>query len=79
MAEPKWLQNMNSDEYLKEDFDAKGKSKYTIEGIDKNDPDYGVYLFKRGFNGHVIEYIGDFYLPISPYYYILQIRKKLKK
>lgn len=60
-----------------------GKKCYNFYGIkgvfDKNDPDYGVYLFKRGFNGHVIEYIGDFYLPISPYYYILQIRKKLKK
>lgn len=53
---------------------------YGIKGVfDKNDPDYGVYAFKKGFNGHVIEYIGDFYLPISPYYYILQIRKKLKK
>lgn len=31
---------MNADEYLKEDFDAKGKSKYTVEGIDKNDPDW---------------------------------------
>ena len=40
MAEPKWLKDMNADEYLKEDFDAKGKSKYTVEGIDKNDPDW---------------------------------------
>lgn len=23
MAEPKWLKDMNADEYLKEDFDAK--------------------------------------------------------
>ena len=28
MAEPKWLKDMNPDEYLKEDFDAKGKSRY---------------------------------------------------
>lgn len=42
MAEPKWLQNMNSEEYLKEDFKAKGKSVAgtTIEGIDKNDPEW---------------------------------------
>ncbi|NMB32380.1 MAG: oxidoreductase, partial [Lactobacillus sp.] len=26
MAEPKWLKDMNPDEYLKEDFEAKGKS-----------------------------------------------------
>lgn len=35
MAEPKWLKDMNPDEYLKEDFEAKGKSKYTVEGIVK--------------------------------------------
>lgn len=53
---------------------------YGIKGVfDKKDPDYGVYLFKRGFNGHVIEYIGDFYLPISMYYHIQQFRKKMKK
>lgn len=40
MAEPKWLKNMNRDEYLKEDFDAKGKSRYTVEGLKKNDPDW---------------------------------------
>ena len=40
MAEPKWLKDMNPDEYLKEDFEAKGKSKYTVEGIDKNDPEW---------------------------------------
>ena len=34
MAEPKWLKDMNADEYLKEDFDAKGKSKYTVEAYD---------------------------------------------
>lgn len=40
MAEPKWLQDMNKDEYLKEDFDATGHSKYTVDGLDKNDPDW---------------------------------------
>lgn len=60
-----------------------GKKCYNFYGIkgvfDKNDADYGVYLFKRGFNGHVIEYIGDFYLPISMYYYIQKFRKKMKR
>ncbi|WP_279034515.1 PAS domain-containing protein [Lactobacillus intestinalis] len=42
MAEPKWLKDMNPDEYMKEDFKAEGKSEAgtTIEGIDKNDPDW---------------------------------------
>lgn len=58
---------------------------YGIKGVfDKDDDDYGVYLFKRGFNGHVIEYIGDFYLPITNYYYIQKFlsffkKKKIKK
>ncbi|TSO26828.1 PAS domain-containing protein [Lactobacillus sp. LL6] len=42
MAEPKWLEDMNKDEYLKEDFDASGKSiaGTTIDSIDKNDPEW---------------------------------------
>ena len=40
MAEPKWLKDMDASEYLKEDFDAKGKSRYTVEGLDKKDPDW---------------------------------------
>ncbi len=52
---------------------------YGLKGVfEKNDPDYGVYLFKKGFGGHVIEYIGDFYLPISFYYYVQQFIHKLK-
>ena len=38
--------------------------KYNFYGItaifDKNDPDYGVYEFKKGFNGQVEEYIDNF-------------------
>ena len=59
-----------------------GKNCYNFYGIkgvfDKKDPDYGVYLFKKGFNGHVVEYIGDFYFPNSMYYYLQQLRKKVK-
>lgn len=42
MAEPQWLKNMNKDEYMKEDYDAKGEAKAgtTIHGIDPNDPDW---------------------------------------
>lgn len=50
---------------------------YGISGIfDRNDPDYGVYEFKRGFNGHVEEYIGAFELPISWYYYLHKLLKR---
>ena len=40
MAEPKWLKDMNPEEYLKEDFAAQGKSRYTVEGLKKEDPDW---------------------------------------
>jgi len=40
MAEPKWLKDINKEDYMKEDFEASGKSRYTVEGIDKNDPDW---------------------------------------
>lgn len=52
---------------------------YGISGIfDKDDPNYGIYLFKKEFNGHVIEYIGDFYLPLSSYYYLQNSVNKIK-
>ena len=38
---------------------------YGISGdFNKESDDYGVYKFKQGFNSHVVELIGDFYLPI---------------
>lgn len=40
MAEPKWLSDMKSEDYLKEDFDATGHSRYTVDGLDKQDPDW---------------------------------------
>ena len=40
MAEPKWLKDMDKDQYLKEDFDAQGKSRYTVADLTKNDPDW---------------------------------------
>ena len=50
---------------------------YGISGIfDKQDPEYGVYEFKRKFNGHVEEYIGSFSLPLSPLY---KVKLKLKR
>lgn len=53
--------------------------KYNFFGIsgifDKNDKEYGVYEFKKGFGGNVVELIGDFYLPISLLYKIKKILK----
>ena len=40
MAEPKWLKDMDKDQYLKEDFDAQGKSRYTVADLTKNDSDW---------------------------------------
>ena len=60
-----------------------GFEKYNFYGIsgifDKNDSNYGVYEFKRGFNGQVEEYIGEFTLPISFYYKINKFIKAIKK
>ncbi len=40
-----------------------------IKGIfDKDHPDYKLYDYKRGYGGHVIEYIGDFELPLNKLY-----------
>ncbi|MFK5656479.1 hypothetical protein ACIA4K_07945 [Lactobacillus delbrueckii subsp. bulgaricus] len=30
---------MKPEEYLKEDFEATGHSRYTVDGLEKNDPD----------------------------------------
>ena len=52
--------------------------RYNFYGItgnfDKNDKDYGMYEFKKGFGGYVIELIGELELPITYHY---KIHKKL--
>ncbi len=57
------------------------KEKYNFYGIsgdfDEKASDYGVYEFKRGFNGVVEELVGDFLLPIKKTPYC--IYKKIKK
>lgn len=43
-----------------------------IKGIfDKDHPDYKLYDYKRGYGGYVIEYIGEFDLPINKGYMFL--------
>ncbi|MEG2305759.1 MAG: peptidoglycan bridge formation glycyltransferase FemA/FemB family protein [Erysipelotrichaceae bacterium] len=57
-----------------------GYGRYNFYGISgdfrKEAEDYGVYDFKKGFNGVVEELIGDFYLPINKKAFALY--KKLK-
>mgnify|MGYP003309378511 CR=1 FL=1 len=52
---------------------------YGITGdFNKEGKYYGIYEFKKGFNGNVIEYIGEFELKISGFYSIYKILRKLK-
>ena len=45
---------------------------YGISGIfDESAEDYGVYLYKKGFNGNVIELMGDFTYSVNPLLYSL--------
>lgn len=61
--------------------------KYNFYGIsgnfEKGSSEYGVYEFKKGFNGTVVELIGEFELPINHYYSLyknnITIKKMIKK
>lgn len=66
---------------------AKGQKRYNLYGISgefTNDAiDYGVYLFKKGFNGEVIELLGDFTYILKPGIYkiyntLRNIKHKIK-
>lgn len=60
-----------------------GFKKHNFYGIPANinekPKDYGIYKFKKGFNGYVEELIGEFELPISKEYYLLKLIHKLRK
>jgi peptidoglycan pentaglycine glycine transferase (the second and third glycine) len=63
---------------------SNGYKRYNFGGIsghfDKDDPIYGIYAFKRGFNGNVEELIGEFDLIVNKLYYgIYTISFKLYK
>lgn len=49
------------------------------ENINEHPKDYGIYEFKRGFNGYVEELIGEFELPLSWHYKLFKLIHKLKK
>lgn len=53
---------------------------YGISGIfDKNDPSYGIYEFKKGFGGYVLELLGDYELGIGFTYKLYKFLKGVKK
>ncbi|MBO5414919.1 MAG: peptidoglycan bridge formation glycyltransferase FemA/FemB family protein [Bacilli bacterium] len=60
-----------------------GYKKHNFYGIPANinekPKDYGIYEFKRGFNGYVEELIGEFELPISKEYYLFKLIHKIRK
>ncbi len=48
--------------------------------LDQKDSQYGIYQFKRGFGGHVVEFLGEFILPIDKLQYKLyQAKQNMKK
>ena len=60
-----------------------GFEKHNFYGIPANinehPKDYGIYEFKRGFNGYVEELIGEFELPISWHYKLFDLIHKIKR
>ena len=46
--------------------------------INEHPKDYGIYEFKRGFNGYVEELIGEYELPISKIYYLMKLIHKIR-
>ena len=49
------------------------------EEINTHPKDYGIYEFKRGFNGYVEELIGEYELPITWHYTLMKMIHKIKK
>lgn len=51
--------------------------KYDFGGItgtfERVTPNFGVYEFKRGFGGHVVEYVGEFDLILNEIFYKLYV------
>ncbi len=53
---------------------------YGISGnFNTDDPDYGMFEFKRGFGGNVVELIGEFSYPLSPLYSIYIFLRNIKR
>ena len=60
-----------------------GFKKHNFYGIpadiNTHPKDYGIYEFKRGFNGYVEELIGEYELPITWHYKLMKLIHKIKK
>ena len=60
-----------------------GFKKHNFYGIPANinthPKDYGIYEFKRGFNGYVEELIGEYELPITWHYKLMKLIHMIKK
>lgn len=58
-----------------EDAVANGYDYYDLYGVsgifDEEHPDYGLYQFKNGFGGKLIEYVGEFDKPLNAPMYLL--------
>jgi len=56
--------------------------RYNFYGIPANintkPKDYGIYEFKKGFDGYVEELIGEYVLPMNGYYKIIETATKMK-
>jgi len=60
-------------------FGFKYCNFYGITGdFDKSNKYYGIYEFKKGFGGNVIEYVGEFDLEITNFNKIYKLLKKIK-
>ena len=44
-------------------YDFRGVSGH----VDENHPQYGIYKFKKGFNGDFVEFIGELYIVLNPF------------
>ena len=89
-----YLSSGNYEEYLKYNSQyliqwelikygiQNGFKKHNFYGIPANinehPKDYGIYEFKRGFNGYVEELIGEYELPISNVYHIMKLIHKIR-
>ena len=70
------------DAHIKDAIDMgfKYANFYGIAGdFNPNNKYYGIYEFKKGFNGNVVEYIGEFTLPIGFTYKVFKFLKGIKK
>ena len=65
-----------------ESFMEHGIKRYNLYGIsgvfDASADDYGVYLFKKEFNGEVIELMGEFEASLSPANGVYHALRRLK-